>query len=778
MKKEKTLYGLEQKSWNEVINLNEREWQSSYSVHFPLHPSGTENFIYMDCALNAYTLPVVPGLKTRTEGLLDVLNSIESMIVQFAFDEVPFVPDFRLSKIELEEGRFPIVKASYLAWDLLYEIEYFASRLDEKHNALWIKATVHNESETTRKACIRTKVNFQKERKIFDYHYVPFYWDSSKWLKDNTVSCQENEIFRDKKLIGFVKENDFEFNWEKKASFKDEDYNSLFHCSTPYYVTPLMRLKEVENVMRFSGELARGESRSFTLALLTDDKSTDIHAQKLKESSRQAARKTVLQEFRETTDSAGNVSMNLPFNSADGAFSEMQICNYQMLIDFDYLPGLQPCQGGSGERFYVWTWEAMCMLRPMLQLGHFDKAKKAIDFIFSLQDNGCPPEGEFTSTEGAIGTTGPRWANATASALALAADYYNYSHDKEFLKEYLPKMLRGGDWILGEIRATRTPDANGSRSAVHGLMPFACATDGDVGHIVAFTDAFTYYGLDKVVKMLKSINHERYHEFASELKQYKKDINAAIDLMIQEDGYIDRKIVLDSDKAVIRKKFQNICGSQTLVFTGALDPDDKRFAKHIKYCENNTNSGFFVGNMDRDIVYVGVGEHVWQNVYLRRGEWKKAYSILQANLKYGMTSDTFLVQERFAKNDPAYTPWQPNSSGNGRMLEMICNQFYFEYEDSDFGFVTTFFAAMPPSWFEISPEISLKGFYTTEGRISIEAANKTFKISCSGFNLKDRIIRFPEYLNVKIDPASAENLGKGFLKVLTDNTDLKGKFSI
>ncbi len=777
MHSEKGYFGLENKSWQEVIKLNEREWPAPYSVHLPLHPPHAETFIYIDRALNAYTLPVLSKMESKdVMRRRYVAENLETMIVQFAFDQAPFIPDFRLSTLELLGGCFPVVKASYFAWDLCYEVEYFSSRIDNKQNALWIKALVRNESLEPREAHIRTKVNFQKESGIFDYHYVPFYWDNTKWHEDNSVNLLGNEIFRNGKFIGLLKDNGFEIEWEKKFTFTDHDYNKAFSCSTPYFVQPSMRLIKAKNLLHFYCTLAPEEEKSFTLALLTvPEKSKDQHSILLKETKLQDARESILTEFKAITEAPDHALLHLPQENIGNVFKAVQITNQQMLIDFDDTVGLQPCQGGSSERFYVWVWEAMCMLRPMLQLGHFKNVKKVIDFIFDLQDGGCPPVGEFTSLKGSIGTTGPRWMNATGSALALAADYYNYSHDENFLTEYLSKMLAAANWIVGEIKETRKLNPDGSRPPTYGLMPFGCSTDGDDGYVVAFSDAYSYYGLTKLLKLLKKIKHRQYKKLNHEVQQYKNDLNIAIDYMQQEDGYIDRKIVLAPNKGRIARKFNNVCGCQHLCYADVLSPRDRRFQRHIECCEKHTNAGFFVGAMDRDVMYIGTPEYIWQNVYLRLGEWKKAFSLLQVNLKYGMSSDALLVQERFSITDPAYTPWSPNSSGNGRILEMICNQFYFEYEDPDLGFVTTFFGGMPPTWFELNSQMSLKGFYTTAGRITVETKFFNVKISCEGFTLKDRIIRFPNYLDMKFAPELLENLGDGFFRVISDKTCLKGE---
>ena len=768
-------HNLESTPWSKVMQLNERKWSAPYSVHLPLHPPHSETFIYMDSALNVYTLPVPSKMESK-----DVMRrkhvgeTLELMIVQLAFDQAPFIPDFRLSTLELAEGRFPIVKAFYSAWDLLYELEFFSSQIDNKQNVLWLKVSVKNDSLESREAHVRAKVNFQLESSLFDYHYVPFYWDNTKWLKDDSVSYNNGELCRNGQFIGLIKDRTFAMEWEESFSFNDDDYNKLFGCSTPYFVQPAMRLKEAENLLHFHGELEPGEKKSFTLALLAEpQQAKDEHVSLLKKTTYKNARQDMLDEFKSITNQHEIAQLKLSYDNIDNAFTAMQICNQQMLIDFDDTTGLQPCQGGSGERFYVWVWEAMCMLRPMLQLGHFAEVKKVIDFIFSLQDGGYPPIGEFSSLEGAIGTTGPRWMNATGSALVLAADYCNYSQDEKFLQEYLPKMLRAADWIIGEIKATRKLNPDGSRPPVYGLMPFGCSTDGDEGYIVSFSDGYSYFGLNELRKLLKKTGHQRFKEIDDEIKQYRNDIDAAINYMRSDNGHIDRKIVLYEGKGHIAHKFNSLCGIQMLCLCGALSANDERFKVHIDFCEKNIHDGFFVSPMDRDIEYIGTGEHVWQNVYLQTGNWKKAFSTLQTCLKYGMTQATFLVQERFSKTDSAYTPWQPNSSGNGRMLEMICNQFYFEYKDIDFGFTITFFGGMPPNWFD--QEMSLKRLFTSEGRISIETNDLQLKITCENFNLKDRIIRFPEYLKVKIAPEVAEDLGKGFFKVISTNPCLKAR---
>ena len=43
-------------------------------------------------------------------------------------------------------------------------------------------------------------------------------------------------------------------------------------------------------------------------------------------------------------------------------------------------------------------------------------------------------------------------------------------------------------------------------------------------------------------------------------------------------------------------------------------------------------------------------------------------------MRYGMSAE-FYMQERYADNDPAFCPWQPNASANGRLILMLFDYY-------------------------------------------------------------------------------------------------------
>lgn len=702
--------------WPRILREEWRVYQPPVSVHVPIQPMHSPDLVHVDAALNACRRTVMSGQSSKDLVQRQQTREVETFVVQFALDNPPFVPDFRRSTMSLEDGRYPLVAADYTAWDLYYRFEYFSRAIDDTQSILWIRGMVSNEGETPQEAHVRAKVNFQRECDLFDYHYVSLYWDASKWPTCACVSLRDDAIQKDSQNIGRVIPGDFSYTWEKAQEFTDEQYNRKFGCSTPYFVEPAMRLKNPQDVIHFSADLAPGQQKSFALALLVNTNTiTPGHQAALKAASPDEDRRTTRDHFTGICDSE-KASMTFPAHNWDKIFDALPISMHQLLIQFPDSDNYMPTQGGTSERHFVWVWEAVFMLRCMLRLGYFAPVRKSLDFIFSLQDGGYPPEGEFTTLEGAIGTTGPRWINSTGSALALAADYYLYSRDEDFLAEYLPKIERAAGWITGELRATRVLNDDGTRPPTYGLMPFGCATDGDTGHIVAFSDAFTFWGLEKCVRMLESIQHDRAKQLRDDLEQYRTDIDAAVEYMTRPDGYIERKmIVRDASEGIITNKFENTCSAMQMAFTGNLDVTSPVFDRFVQYFEEHLMEGPFTGRMDREICYMGTGEYVWFHAYLRRGEWKKAFLALRANMCYGMTQDTFQVQERFSRRSPAYTPWQPNGSGNGRMLDMMIDAIWFTHGDT-----ATLLGAIPFDWLLENGTTSLHNLYSDRGRISID----------------------------------------------------------
>jgi hypothetical protein len=751
------------KSWDQILAEDTLAWMPPYTVHLAVQPVHSPDYIHIDCALNAILRRVF-----RNVTMADYRKTAnqETFIAEFAFDDPPFVPDFKMGKLSLENNRYPVVTGEYSAMGLLYSIEYSCSEVNETQSILWMHVKVKNKGVETQEAHVRAKVNVQLENDLYDYHYTPYSWDAGKWLPCHSIRLDGNSILRDNNIIGKVVPESMKLNWEAEAHFKDPDYNLKFGRDSLYF-SPRMRLKDLQDVIHAWCNLKPGEEKSFSLVLLTRQENiTENELSYLAGSSSKECREKALNNFKSQITKE-NTEMLFPTDNWQDIFTALQISTQQLLVKFPDKDYLMPTQGGSSERFFVWVWEAGDMLRPMIRIGHFESVRKSLDYIFSLQDGGFPPEGRFTTLAGAIGTTGPKWICTTGAALTLACDYYRYTHDKEFLDEYLPRIMRASHWIVGELRATRKLNADGTRPPYYGLMPFGVSTDGDIGYVVAMTDTYTFLGLKKTVNLLESLNHPEAGELRNELELYRGDLLITIKGLSHPDGYIDRAVITDDKETDNWKEVENVCSSAQLAYAGVIDPESEIFQRYISNFEQKRAVGYFTGNMTHDVAYMGAAEYIWQYIYLSTGQWKKAFAANSVNLKYGMTQDAYQVQERFSRSNPAFTPWQPNASGNGRILEMMLNAFYFE-TDKDI----ILLGGIPFAWLQKNKKTSLRKLYTPAGIINLEITaispkECTVSLSSDTMTAIPANIRFPEYLHATTKNHEVVKIGDGMFK-LTD----------
>lgn len=760
---------LNQKSWSQVLEEETYKWCPPRTVNFLIQPVHSPDWLYVNPSLAVSRRRVTENVAATDSRKVREATGQEDLVIQFAFDDPAFMPDFRLVNFKLKENKYPIVTADYFANDIYYQIEYFATSLSSRQTLLGITISVKNESDYEKKAHVRTKVGYYPEDGIFDYHYIPYSWTAAKWKPYEGISMKNLLLYKGEQLMGKIVPGQMEVEWEKSACYTDQQYEDILYPQVWYgsgYALPEFRLKNIQDVIHASKKMKPGEEAAFSIqVLIEEDRVLPAHLDALTRMSPEEIKSKAAKDFK--SQFAGDVlCVDFPTGKWSDILSALQLNILQLLIEYPGKAMYQPSQGGSSERFYVWVFEAVQMLRPLLRTGHFEAVRKGLDYIFALQNAGYPPVGRFTTTEGSIGTTGPRWANTTGMALALASDYYLYSRDNRFLECYLPKILNALHWIGGEVKATRRMNADGSRPPTYGLMPFAVASDGDQGYFVSATDVFSYYGFNKAVRLLESIHHPEAGEMRKELDLYRLDLLEAIHRLARPDGFIDRKIIVDDSEIQEAAKFANTDIMAPIATVGIMEPTDDVFRRYIDYYENQVASDYFMGKMDRDIYYILQCEHYWQPIYLMLGEWKKAFMTLRTCLKYGITQDTHQTQERFSKRDPFFTPWQPNGSGNGTVIDMILNAFYFETPEG-----ISVLGSVPFEYLIRNGFTSVKNLYTTNGKIDMEvkADNDTCCILTlsSDRPLPSRIC-IPPYFNPKVYSADVEEMPGGYFYVKKD----------
>ena len=186
-----TFRTIKDRTWDQILRRQPPLWQPPLTVHLPIHPAHSPDFLHVDCALNAVRRRQLPNMRTRDPESAARCAEYRALVVQFALDDPPFIPDIHQTRMSLVDNHWPVARANYYAWNLYYEFEYSAHELQGGQTLLQIAVAVTNEAEQPLPAHVRVRVHFPKEKTFFDYHYVGFNWDCRKWEnRAEGITCE------------------------------------------------------------------------------------------------------------------------------------------------------------------------------------------------------------------------------------------------------------------------------------------------------------------------------------------------------------------------------------------------------------------------------------------------------------------------------------------------------------------------------------------------------------------------------------------------------------
>ncbi len=698
---------LDECSWTKVLELNRPALpRPPFSVHCPLNFSGAKNIVIVDGALNASVLAMPPALDSNKPEDYTFKQNLRTRTLTFLPDDIPAIMDFHHAKMERIEGDLPQIKGSFYTCFTQYTFLY---AMGDKER-LSVRASIRNEGRKRERKHLWLKLAHPLERDFYNYHYNTFHFTEINFPKfDTSCDCHDGALWHDGKAVLRHAPGGFQVEWHPAVRFTDSQYTHRpFQWDSPFCVHPEFRVHSGRNFLHFSQELDPGEEASFELTFATDpDDTLPEQNPTFEETSRfnrgiwrgqEEERKIAQVDF-------GNDELNHRFQTVQRVTRQLMLT-----MDWpDYGKILFPCQGGTSERFFMWVWEAMCAFHPMMKLGFFEENRRLLEFIFSLQDGGYPPIGEFVKAPGAVGTTGPKWACTTGSALTWAAQYIRLSGDRDFAKKHLDAMAKACGWILAQIRAPHPPEY-----PYPGLMPKCCATDADYGRLVIFTDNWACQGMLLTAELLREYHHPDAELFAREAARYRADLMACLKDLATPDGYVHRQI---DESGQYCPGFTNCDSFAFFAYSGLLSLHDPAIRKFIRWCETNSCQNFFFGAMHEHLMYIGTAEQSAALVNMANGETKRAWSAIQTFERYGCTHDLFLTQERFDVDDPEHTSWQPNASNNGRLMDMELARIYLETDQK----ILVLSGFAPFELEEPHRHFSIHGLHTEHGLLDLEA---------------------------------------------------------
>ena len=341
-----------------------------------------------------------------------------------------------------------------------------------------------------------------------------------------------------------------------------------------------------------------------------------------------------------------------------------------------------PRQGGLQR--VIWPCEGIEFLMALDRLGDFfDYTGTAYDtYFFTLQLK----EGE---DAGAIqNLSGQRWGSITGGSCFGCAKHLLHRDSREAFDKFKDALYLAFGWMQRQ----RAKTANGEYPGV-GIFPPMKSTDwpGE-SQSWTFTDATNLLGYKWMAEAFERFGDGRAGEIRAAYEDYMfcmKRILADEVARNRRQGeiLISNKVGEELDDPPSGAYLAD--GPGTLLRAGVIEHGSEtaklveRFFRNRGMMKNGLtglmNDGLIFQGHNADpwaghVWYTSFGDLYWFYNWLESGEREKAARTLFAQMKWGMSKEYYML-ERYADNDPYWTPWMPNASANGRLLQMMAEYF-------------------------------------------------------------------------------------------------------
>ena len=357
----------------------------------------------------------------------------------------------------------------------------------------------------------------------------------------------------------------------------------------------------------------------------------------------------------------------------------------QCLQMFSYPVGkdyVLPRQGGLQR--VIWPNEAIEFLMALDRLGDFrDYTETAYEtYFFTLRVK----EGE---DAGAVqNLTGQRWGSITGASCWGCAYHLVALNSQEAFDKFKEPLYLAFSWMQRQRAKTLDGNCRGV-----GIFPPMKSSDWP-GEFQSwtFTDAFNLIGYEWLAKAFEHFKDSRAAEIRAGYEDYMRCMKHILDDLAKKSIVGDEmRLTFDLGVEMTDPPYGSYAtdGPGMLVRAKVIEPCGKEARLIEKYYRNRgMMKNGLTGMMNDGLIFQGHNAdpwagHTWYTSFsdlywfynwLDGGEKEKAWETLSAQFKWGMSKEYYLL-ERYADNDPYWTPWMPNASANGRLLMMMADYF-------------------------------------------------------------------------------------------------------
>lgn len=385
-------------------------------------------------------------------------------------------------------------------------------------------------------------------------------------------------------------------------------------------------------------------------------------------------------------DELGKVSVRprLPDAGMRSMFDSLVCQCLQMLATAD--DGLvRPRQGGINDG--VWPTEAIEYLMAFDRIGLRDAAEIGYRHLFHTQVAEGDDRGRVVGLM--------KWSNDTGAALCGLAYHLAQCGDAGLFGQWRERAWLALNWIERRRALTR----QGEPGPGYGLFPAGIGHDwGTRAQYWCFTDGFLYLGVRAMAGLFARFGDPCAGQVGAQADDYAACLRRTLDSVVEEQRSRPEVFIpnaLGAQDTYPPPAVYQADGPTALIRAGIIEPGSELFERVERYFASRgwmqrgmthlmteslfTHSPFVSDPWAGHTWYISFTDMPWFQAWLARGERAKAAQTLWAQMRYGMTAE-FYMQERYADNDPAFCPWQPNASANGRLIRML-----FDYYGAESG---------------------------------------------------------------------------------------------
>ncbi len=164
----------------------------------------------------------------------------------------------------------------------------------------------------------------------------------------------------------------------------------------------------------------------------------------------------------------------------------------------------------ASDRYGALDTESQAVIRGMDMMGQLDFSRRSLNYWLAQYN----PQGFFFNYSIA----------GVGENLWTIAEHYDRTHDRDWLKQAAPIMLRACKWIQSQRQKSMTGEIAGAKPPHWGLTPPGTSADWQVLAYRFFNEAQFWNGLDKAGRALADIQLPEAADIVADAEQYGQDI--------------------------------------------------------------------------------------------------------------------------------------------------------------------------------------------------------------------------------------------------------------